>query len=179
MSSNNNNRIYDIIGIDSNQLAESLLSNEIDNLIWIVSKILEAGTGNKTTSVGRKLYAKFKRLRNLLNQARLLNFLKNTEKYLAQITQLKAEFIQLSMRKDDLKMTHNATMQLYCSFAIKALESLISHVRIEQKEIMSSSIATKCHNFQNLTTVSPVSLLAYPFLHGNSPNNGRKGEVHM
>ena len=174
--SSDDNKIDDIIRFDSNQLTESLLNNNIGNLI---SKILESWPGNKTTSTGRKLYTKFKKLRNLLNQAHSLNTLESAEKYLAQIRQLKAEFTQLSGRKDDSKINNNPTMQLYCSFAIKALESLISHVitTVKQKEIISSSIAKKCHNPYDFTTVPPVFLFVYPVLHGNSPNNGRKKEV--
>ena len=176
--SSSNNKIDDIIGFDSNQLTESLLNNNIDDLILVVSKILESWPGNKTTGAG-KLYAKFKKLRNLLNQACSSNSLKNAEKYLAQIRQLKAEFTQLSGRKDDSKITNNPTMQPCCSFAIKALESLISHITIKQKEI-TSSIATKCHNlYDDFTTVPRVSLFTYPVLHGKSPNNGRKEEVSI
>ena len=174
MSSKNNK----IDELDSNQLADSLLNNEkfLGYLILIVTTILydeESGLGNKRfTSFRRKLNAKFKKLRNILHQARSLDFLKNIEKYLAQVRELKAEFIQLSSQ-----MTHDDTTALHSSRAIKILESLTSHVAARKEEKLSSSIAAKCQDLYNFKDVSvPPELTSqsvYPMVYGT--NNSQDG----
>ena len=164
----------DIPELDSNQLADRLLNNEmfLDQLISIVTTILydkESGVGNKKCmSIRRKLIAKFKKLQNLLYQTRSLDFLQNIEKYLAQVRGLKAEFIQLCSQ-----ITQDDTTALHCSCAIKILEALTSHAAARKERKMLSSVAAECQDLYNFkhVTVPPdfTTQIAYPLtplLHG-------------
>ena len=175
-------KIDDITELDSNQLGDRLLNNEmfLDHLISIVTTILcdkESGVDNKKfISIRRKLIAKFKKLRNMLHQARSLDFLKNIEKYLAQVRGLKEEFTQLCSQ-----ITHDDTTALHCLCAIKMLESLTSHAAASKEGKTSSFIAAKCQDLYNVKDVNVPpefrSQIVCPLLHGNK-DGGSKQVTH-